>query len=296
MPSSSTAACRGCPAAARNAPWPREDERPDFTLAQAAELHTMSGVRRLLALFSVALALPALVHAASNPVAAAAKRTASAKSVTFQMSVTTKVAGQRAVMTGSGAQKGTEAKLTMRMRSQGVVFRFDAIMLQERGSYVMYMRSPLFDAQLPAGKKWVRFDLSKQVANLGIDFTSLVSASQSYAPLEKGLVSITRMGSEVVAGVPTTRYRAVVDIKRAAQALPEYRKQIEAIEQTTGIRLGRETFDVWIGGDGRFRRVRYSMPTAAGQARGTAVSTITFNSFNQPVSIGAPPRAQVFSP
>jgi hypothetical protein len=256
----------------------------------------MSRMRRLLALCLVALALPALVHAASNPVVAAAKKTATAKSSTFTLSVTTSVAGQRATMTGSWAQRGTDVKLTMRTRAGGIVVRFDAVLVQESGGYVMYMRSPAFQAQLPKGKTWLRIDLGKQGANLGIDLSSLASSSQTFAPLEKGLVSTTRLGREVVAGRSTTRYRALVDIQRAARAVPAYGKQVAALERTTGVRLGRSSYDVWIAGDGRIRRLRYSMPTVAGSARGTAVSTLTFLSFDTPVSIAAPPRSQVVTP
>lgn len=254
-------------------------------------------MRRLLVALSLALALPALVQAAQNPVAAAAKRTAAAKSVTFTMSVATVVPGQgKMTMTGSGAQRGTSAKMTMRARVQGATFRFDAVLLTEDGRYVMYMRSPLFRQQLPRGKSWLRLDLSKQAASLGVDFTSLLNASQSSAPLERGLVSTTRVGRETVAGQSTVRYRAVLDVRRAVRALPAYGRQVAAIERATGIRLSRLPYDVWVAGDGRIRRMRFSTPTTAGGVRGTAVSTITFLSYDAPVTISAPPRAQVFSP
>ncbi len=253
-------------------------------------------MRRLVALCLVALALPALVHAASNPVLTAAKKTATAKSSTFQISVTTSIAGQRATMTGAGAQRGTDVKLNMRTRAGGVVVRFDAVLVQEGGGYVMYMRSPAFQGQLPKGKTWLRIDLQKQGASLGIDLSSIMSSSQTIAPLEKGLVSTTRLEREIVAGRSTTRYRALIDIKRAARALPAYAKQVAAIERATGVRLGRANYDVWIAGDGRIRRLRYSTPTAAGGIRGTAVSTLTFLSFDTPVSIAAPPRSQAYTP
>ena len=70
--------------------------------------------------------------------------------------------------------------MTLRTRAAGVAFRFDAILLRERGRYVMYMRSPVFQTQLPAGKRWVRMDLSKQTANLGVDLGSLFSAPRAY--------------------------------------------------------------------------------------------------------------------
>jgi outer membrane lipoprotein-sorting protein len=253
----------------------------------------MSRMRRLLAACVLALALPALVQAASNPVVAATKRTARAGSVTFQMTVTTTVAGQQATMTGSGVQKGNDARLSMKMKSAGLVTRIDAILIEEGGRYVMYMRSPVLQAQLPRGKTWVRLDLSKQAASLGVDFSSLVSASETFGPLETGLVSTTRVGRDVVAGRSTTHYRAVVDIKRAARAVPAYGRQVAAIESATGIRLGRVPYHVWIGGDGRIHRLRYSMPTIAG---GHAVQTMTFLSFDEPVSITAPPRSKVVTP
>jgi hypothetical protein len=255
----------------------------------------MRPMRRLVAACCVALALPALVHAGSNPVVAAAKRTAAAKSTTFQMSITTAVPGQRVTMTGAGAQRGTDVKLTLRGRSQGVAFRFDAILVREGGRYVLYMRSPLFRSQLPPGKTWLRIDLSKQGANLGIDFSSLLSSSQTFVPLEKGLVSTTRMGREVVAGRPTTRYRAVIDIERASRASPAYGQQVAAIERATGVELGRVPYDVWIAGDGRIRRVRFSTPTVAGGTRGRTTQTITFLTFDTPMTITAPPRAKVVS-
>jgi hypothetical protein len=73
--------------------------------------------------------------------------------VTFQLALTTAVAGQRMTMSGTGAQKGPDVKMSLRMRAGGMATRFDAILLQEWGSYVMYMRSPLFQAQLPAGSR-----------------------------------------------------------------------------------------------------------------------------------------------
>lgn len=253
-------------------------------------------MRRLLAVCALGLALPVLVQAATSPVVAAAKRTAAAKSLTLQISMTTTVAGQRTTMTGSGAQKGSSARLTMRMRAQGVTFRIDAILVQERAAYVVYLRSPLFQPQLPPGKSWLRIDLSKQAASLGLDFSSLASASQTSAPLEKGLVSTTRLGRQVVAGKPTTRYRAIVDVRRAARALPAYGAQIAAVERLTGIRLGRLPYDVWIAGDGRIRRVRLSLPTVSAGVRGKVIQTLTFLAFDVPVTIEAPPAARVFTP
>ncbi len=249
-------------------------------------------MRRLLVVVLAVLALPALVQAASNPVVAATKRTATARTTSFQIAATVSAAGQRMTMTGTGVQKGTAVRMSLRMKANGTTVRMGAILLEERGAYVMYMRSPLFRSQLPAGKSWVRLDFSKLAAGTGIDLSSLVQTSQTLAPLDAGFVSAKRVGSEIVAGRSTTRYRAVIDIKRAARAVPEYGKQVAAIERASGLRLGRLPYDVWIGDDRRIRRVRYAVPAAGGRT----VQTMTFLAFNLPATITAPPRSQVVTP
>ena len=156
------------------------------------------------------------------------------------------------------------------------------------------MRTPALKTQLPKGKTWLRVDFEKEAAKLGIDFSGILDESQTLGPLQRGLVSTSRLGRETVAGKSTTHYRAIVDVHRAAAALPAYAKQIRAIEKATGTRLGRTTQDVWVGTDGRIRRIRSSTPTVVAGTAATSVQTMTFRAYDVPVSIAAPPRAQVF--
>lgn len=266
-------------------------------MAVSAAVRTMSRMRRLVALSILALALPVAAQAAPNPIVGAAKRTAAAKSSTFAIRSTTTIAGQAATrITGAGAQHGSAIRMSMTTHAAGKTMTVDAVLLSQSGGYVMYMRSPVFQAQLPPGKSWWRLDLSSEASKLGVDFTSLVDASQSLAPLEKGLVSTKRLGRETVAGRPTSHYRAVLDVQRAARAVPAYGKQVAALQRATGIRLTRSTYHVWIGGDGRIRQMRFSTPTVSGGGRGTTVQTMTFLTFDRPVSVEAPPPASVFAP
>ena len=252
-------------------------------------------MRRLVVVLAVALLFPAAAEAA-NPVLSAAKRSATAETTKLQLHMTAKVPGSPSVvMTGRGSTSGQRVSLHMQTNAAGQRVSMDAIGLVERGGYVMYMRSPVFEGQLPSGKTWVRFDLQKAGSSVGLDFASLIGQSQTLAPLEHGLVSTKRLGTEPVAGKPTTHYRAVVDVRRAALAIPAYAKQLETVERTTGVRLGRVTQDVWVGSDGRIRQLRTTSPTA-GQGRGRTVQTLTFLGYDVPVSIAAPPRARVFTP
>jgi hypothetical protein len=233
---------------------------------------------------------------AGNPLVSAAKRSSTARSTKLLIHTATSIPGAaRTVLSGRGATSGRSVKLSVRATVAGQAVPMDAIGLMENGAFVMYMRSPVFVAQLPKGKSWVRIDLQTQGANLGLDFGSLIGQSETLAPLEHGLVSTKLVARERVAGRSTTHYRAVVDLRRAARAVPAYGKQLAAVERATGVRLGRVTQDVWVGNDGRIRRLRSSTPTSVQGVRGTTVQTVTFLSYDVPVSITAPPAAQVFA-
>ena len=244
---------------------------------------------------TVAMLAPAAAQA-GNPVLSAAKRSSTARSTKLLIQMATTIPGTaRTALSGSGATSGRSVRLSFTTAVAGRAVPMDAIGLIENGAFVMYMRSPVLAAQLPEGKSWVRIDLQAQGANVGLDFGSLIGQSETLAPLAHGLVSTTRIARERVAGSSTTHYRAVVDLRRAARAVPAYGKQLASVERATGVRLGRVTQDVWVGNDGRIRRLRSSTPTSAQGVRGTTVQTITFLSYDVPVSIAAPPAAQVFA-
>ncbi|HEY1315603.1 MAG TPA: hypothetical protein VGF10_00135 [Gaiella sp.] len=259
-------------------------------------MHTMILVRRVVLTLVAALAVlvGATTAEAANPVVAAAKRTAEARSSVFDMQMKVEAAGATVAITGSGAMRGQDtAKLTMRTSGAGTTVAFDMLMLREAGRIVMYMRSPAFGASLPAGKTWMRLDLDRAAAQLGLDYSELIETSRTLGPLEHGIVSTTRVGTAAVAGKPTTRYKVVIDTKRAAKAVPAFAKQLRTIERA-GVRLPRMTEDVWVGGDGRIRRVGVAFPFVQQGARATSSMTMTFRAYDVPVAVSAPPREQVF--
>jgi hypothetical protein len=258
----------------------------------------MTLVRHVLVTLAAALAVlvgaGAATAEAANPVVAAAKRTADARSSVFDMQMTVEAGGQRVSITGTGAMRGQDtAKLAMRTSAAGKSIAFDMLMLREAGRAVMYMRSPTFSASLPKGKTWMRLDLDLAASKLGVDYSELIETSRTLGPLEHGLVSTKRVGTATIAGKPATQYRAVIDTKRAAKEVPAFAKQLRAIERA-GVRLPRLTEDVWVGSDGRISRVGFAIPLVQQGVRATSSMTMTFRAYDVPVSVSAPPRAQVF--
>jgi len=111
--------------------------------------------------------------------------------------------------------------------------------------------------------------------------------------LEHGTVSTKRVGTNSITGRPSTHYVVVIDTKRAAKEVPAFAKQLRAIERA-GVRLPRLTEDVWVGSDGRISRVGFAIPLVQQGVRATSSMTMTFRAYDVPVSVSAPPRAQVF--
>jgi hypothetical protein len=259
-------------------------------------VHTMTHVRRILLVLVAGLVVlvGAATAQAANPVVAAAKRTADARSSLFDMQMTVEAGGQRVAITGSGAMRGQDtAKMTMRTSAAGKSVALDMLMLREAGRLVMYMRSPTFGASLPKGKTWMRLDLDLAASKLGIDYSELIETSRTLGPLEHGLVSTKRVGTATVAGKPATHYRAVIDTKRAAKAVPAFAKQLREIERA-GVRLPRLTEDVWVGSDGRISRIGFAIPFVQQGVRAKSSTSMTFRAYDVPVAVSAPPRAQVF--
>jgi hypothetical protein len=212
-------------------------------------------------------------------------------------SVTTVSGAGRITMTGRIEQKGRSAHLDVIVSTAGAHYPIEGVLIAEHGDFVMYFRSPVFQSQLPAGKKWLRIDLQREGAKLGLDFSSLLGSptAQSSRIVELGLVGTTRVGGETVAGRSTAHYRAVVDYDRAANRDARLKPTISKLEQLAGVRSLRITQDVWIGSDGRVRQLRYTTPSKTNGVRTSTTQTYTFLAYDVPVRISTPPASLVAS-
>jgi hypothetical protein len=154
--------------------------------------------------------------------------------------------------------------------------------------------------QLPPGalagnKRWIRLDLQNVADASGLDFGPLVQGSQAdptqyllwLSALGPG---ITKIGEEDVRGVPTSRYRAAVDLNLLEQQAPpgkeaEWAAYVQALRDRLG--LAFIPVEVWVDDDGLIRRFNHEYGFSAEGT--TAVVTTELFGFGVPVDAQAPP-------
>src|SRR5262249_19206538 len=162
---------------------------------------------------------------------------------------------------------------------------------------VMYMTGDAVARRLPAGKRWVRVDLSKAAGALGLDLSSMTGGqSDPRTSLEqlKDAGNVVEVGSETVDGVDTTRYSALVDMGKGLGKLHgAQREAMEAVVDRLEAAGGRYVpTDVWVDGDGYLRRFRMAMSNFLGTGSSFTLTMKLFG-FGSPVSIGLPPTREV---
>jgi hypothetical protein len=163
-------------------------------------------------------------------------------------------------------------------------------------SSVYYQLPP---GALAGGKRWIRLDLQNVADASGLDFGPLVQGSQAdptqyllwLSALGPG---ITKIGEEDVRGVPTSRYRAAVDLNLLEQQAPpgkeaEWAAYVQALRDRLG--LAFIPVEVWIDDEGLIRRFNHEYGFSAEGT--TAVVTTEIFDFGVPVDVQAPPVGSV---
>jgi hypothetical protein len=175
----------------------------------------------------------------------------------------------------------------------------------------VYMNMPFLAGKLPAGKTWMKLDLTKAAAAAGVDASSLASLNQSDPTqflqyLRGSSGGVVSLGGERVNGIHTTHYHATLQLAHVLDSLPgnEQASAKGALEKL-GAGVGGIPIDVWIDAQSRVRRMQMSFTalggtagSAAGAAAGAAglsVSvTIDFKSYGAVAPVVAPPAGEVF--
>jgi hypothetical protein len=128
----------------------------------------------------------------------------------------------------------------------------------------IWMKSPLFDAALPDGKSWLHIDIKKTSKKLGLSDPTQLGQDPSATVSNLRAVSdrVERVGDEKVRGVPTTHYRATVELKKLpALAPPSERASAEQKTARLIELLGSDSYpaEVWVDRHRLVRRTRLVM-------------------------------------
>lgn len=164
---------------------------------------------------------------------------------------------------------------------------------------VLYVRLPQ-PVGAGAAKRWIKMDLASRFGHLGLDFHEIQRMSSDPTAVLQFLRStsggVERAEAADVRGVPTTRYRADIDIDK-------YFDRLGAANSEQGRTYLRQAFVgdripmvVWIDDERRIRRVHVRLRMRAGpdaQAPLRMTQTIEYFDFGTTVEVEPPPSDQV---
>jgi hypothetical protein len=226
-------------------------------------------------------------------VRAAPARTATASSARTSMVVTGGPGQGSVAVRGTGVFdfKARRGQLTFTIPQLGEIFA-----VFEDG--VVYQRFPARYAPTFGGKRWLKVDAAKLggAGAGGLGGTTQLGGNDPSQGLGylRGAETVTDLGPGSVRGEPARRYRAVIDLQKAAAGLPaEARSRVQRLLRASG--SSKLPTDVWIDGQGRVRKLVYTLPKAAGAQGGQGGSvSVEYFGFGTPVPAPVlPPASQV---
>jgi hypothetical protein len=147
-------------------------------------------------------------------------------------------------------------------------------------------------------RPWIKVDLADKKSNAAMIGLDQLGVDDPLVALEllRGAASNAReTGKETVRGAKTTRYHAVVEMKKAlSDAPPARRPQLERF--AAKLQVSQLPVDVWIDDLGRTRRLEYSVDvpgTGSDAAPLRMTSRTELFDFGTHVDVTVPPADQV---
>ncbi len=248
-----------------------------------------------------------------DPVAAAATKTeqAGAARIRFSMTLSGPQMHAKTVRVhGTGAIDGSNAEMSFNLGSMlkqmnlpasassvaGALFHnssMKAIVLDQNGDYVIYMRIPFLSAELPGGKAWMKMDISKLGKSAGIDMSKVLSGSQ-LAPsdllsmLKAEGATVHTIGHATIDGTATTQYNVKIEAAKVLKSSG----LTSPVFAGVAAKLKSISENVWIDKNGLVRRVAFSYGLPVAGSPHMAM-TMDLSDYGAHVTIAAPPSSQV---
>lgn len=153
-----------------------------------------------------------------------------------------------------------------------------------RDGSVSYVRFPALAKQLPAGASWIRGDDGQTASTGGLELDQLAQLTEAdpreLLELLRGVSGdVEVVGTEVLRGTETTRYRATLDAASVEKSVPEseredFRAFADQLLSQSG--LAEIPLDVWVDADGLLRKFELDVAATQPGASEPSRATVTF--------------------
>ena len=157
---------------------------------------------------------------------------------------------------------------------------------------VAYLKIPGLGS---TGKPWVKLSLAGKTGT-GAALGQLLQSAENANPANQTAAltaskDLRKTGTEVINGIPTTRYEGSYSIADEMKKLPPALRKITS-QSIAALGVTRVHFTIWIDGKHQMRRVI----TVEKGSSSTITTKLDIISINQPVNVTLPPPSQVASP
>jgi hypothetical protein len=225
----------------------------------------------------------------------AADRTVEAGTARVSFEMAMEVGDEEVTTTGEGEfdLSGQRGHMTISSPAQGG--GEIEVILDET---TIYMKAPQLTDRLPGGEEWLAMDVEAMGDSIGIDLETLMQGgnndpTQALNYLRGASGEVETIGEEEIRGVPTTHYRATVDLDKVieqtpAEVRPAMKDAIKLLRSS--VKVDEIPVEVWIDADGIARRYVQSIDAADGSS--TTV-TMEMYDFGAEVDVDPPPPSDV---
>jgi len=235
---------------------------------------------------------PAGAAAPLGSLAQAAYVTTQAPGFQFDMTMSAGVGGNNFTIDAEGAfdERQLEGTMTLHIGGQSL----DEIV---KNPYI-YVQLPSSDAAVTGGKLWSRVNLDtfRQALGAGGPLGQNAASPTQMLDMLTASGQVSTVGSEVVGGVATTHYHALVDFNRYATTVaPDQRAGVQSYAQE----LQRITassslpIDVWIDSHQRVRRFSTEVDICAPQGRLDETVAMDLYNYGPQQTVTAPAPSEV---
>ena len=157
---------------------------------------------------------------------------------------------------------------------------------------IAYLRIPGLGS---TGKPWVKLSLTGK-NGMGAALGQLLQSAENSNPANQTLAltaskDLRKTGTEVINGIPTTRYEGTYSIADQMKKLPPALRKITS-QSIAALGITKVHFTIWIDGKHQMRRVI----TVEKGSSSTITTKLDIIAINQPVNVTLPPPSQVTSP